>query len=189
MVVTSCPLEVDLPALTAAATATATTTVSGTVAAASTAGDSNSCGVDSSENERLKGMLRDFMNSDGSGVWVPNFSPFWLSDGTKALCSKCQAQPTNCSQDDYCSSAGTHVVFNDSAVRVVEIVQHSLGLSGVVAVVELVHQRNWGEIARYVVLDVEKLRRMVRCEGEAVPGSDENNNRLQILDSNVSETS
>ncbi len=171
MVVTSCPLEVDLPALTSSASAAAA------AVANSSTGD---------DDGRRQGMLSDFMNSDGSGVWVPNFFPFWLSDGTKALCAKSQAQQVNnCGSQQDCSVATPHATFNDSAVRVVEIVQHSLGLSGVVAVVELVHQRNWGEIARYVVLDVEKLRRMVSCRGEAVPGRDEDN-RLQILDANVS---
>jgi hypothetical protein len=123
------------------------------------------------------------MLPDGRGAWVQNFFPFWLSDGSKALCSRyyhtvCDShkqshaeRSSSATTESSSGSASTSVksntlLFQDTAVRIVELQEHPLGANGVIAVIELVHHRKWNDICRYVVLDAHKLCRMVRYGGQ-----------------------
>jgi hypothetical protein len=58
-------------------------------------------------------------------------------------------------------------VLQETAVRVVELQQHSLGARGLIAVVEVVHNRAWSAIRRYVESDVYKVCLAVQAAGQA----------------------
>ncbi len=112
----------------------------------------------------------DTFLTEGSALWIKGYYPYWTTGGSKALCKREMVVK------EYVPVGSTDI-FDDSAVRIVEICHHPLGkYHQLVAVVELVHRKRWMEILRFAVLDVDKLFTVLLSDGESL---DQSNSNLQ----------
>ena len=88
-------------------------------------------------------------NSFGNAPWIYSYYPFINSFGKKALCSILNVPlrfiPVGPNPSEE---------FQESRVRIIEIIECDLGIERLVGVLEVVHPRNWQGITRYVVLDI-----------------------------------
>ena len=56
-------------------------------------------------------------------------------------------------------------LLKETAVRVVELMYHPLGVQGLIVVVEFVHNRMWTANSRFVALDAYKVCRAIQFGG------------------------
>jgi len=56
--------------------------------------------------------------------------------------------------------------YRDVLVRVVELMEHPLGIQNMIGVVEVVNKQQWISTARYVTLDVFLLRNVIGSSSE-----------------------
>lgn len=97
------------------------------------------------------------MKLDGSGITLDNLYPFWTINGETFLSNK-----NNRPLGSIPYGSTDHLY--DSFVRVVELIEHPLGVNGLILLIEFVHIRDWKDNIRFVVKDVYKLMREVGRE-------------------------
>lgn len=92
---------------------------------------------------------------DGAAIWTKGYYPYWTPTGLKELCSS-EKVPKGY------FPVGTTDIFEDAAVRIVEICHHPLGqFYNMVIIIEMVHRKKWMQILRLAVLQVDKFFGMV----------------------------
>lgn len=75
------------------------------------------------------------------------------------------------------------LLLQETAVRVVELLHHPLGVRGIIVVLEFVHNRMWTANSRFVALDAYKVCQAIHTAGQMPPMV---LSKLSILDSEVS---
>jgi hypothetical protein len=58
------------------------------------------------------------------------------------------------------------LLLQESAVRVVELLPHPLGVRGTIVLLEFVHNRRWSSIQRFVALDAHKVCLAIQTAGQ-----------------------
>jgi hypothetical protein len=97
---------------------------------------------------------------DGSAIWIQGFYPYWTPLGEQELW-KMNEVPS-----DY-FPLGTSDIFDDAAVRIVEICDHPLGkFNNLVVMVELVHRKKWMQILRFAILEADVFFAIVLCNDD-----------------------
>ena len=103
----------------------------------------------------MKSIVVDCMTMNGESVTLNNFYPIQAITGQMFL-SYLSNRPEGSiplkSLNDY----------YDSFVRVVELIEHPVGVNGLIMLIEFVHIRKWNENRRFVVSNVYNLIKETR---------------------------
>lgn len=132
----------------------------------------------------IKAQIATLLHEDGCGKFLTNFHPYYLTrrnpagPATQLLNDTAVTTFSNkvllhkfspvlkCCSDYICAPVGSIDMFDESFVRVVEVIEDKISDEGLITIVELVHRRSWMNIVRFVIIGIQSVLTLVN--GKAI---------------------